>query len=169
MLIGKDDGRAERYQDELDGFVKVLDGEGQFEDTINNPLYAAEDRKRILLAVVEKMGLSVIIKSFLILLFEKRRFDHIRGITEYYQKLVDEYKGIVRANVAAAVRLSDDAVEKIRVSLSKKTGKTIILDIEEDPTLIGGVVTRVGDIVLDGSIKTQLENMKESLKKGESV
>lgn len=169
MLIGKDDGQAEQYQDELVGFVEVLNGEKTFEHSMNNPLYAAEDRKRVLLAVVDKMRLSDIIKSFIVLLFEKRRFDHIRGIADYYRKLVDEYKGIVRANVVAATKLSDDAVDKIRNSLARMTGKTIILEIEQDATLIGGVVTRVGDIVLDGSIKTQLENMKESLKKGERV
>lgn len=169
MLIGTDDRQAETYKDELQGVVKVLDSEKTFEEWMNNPLYAAEDRKRVLLAVINKMELSDIVKSFLVLLFEKRRFDHVRGITEYYQKLVDEYKGIVRADVVSATVLSDDAVEKIRVSLSRMTGKEVILDIKQDETLIGGVVTRVGDIVLDGSIKTQLENMKESLKKGERV
>ena len=169
MLIGKEDGQAEAYKDELEGFVKVLDNEQTFEDSMNNPLYAAEDRKRVLLAVIDKMGLSDIVKSLLILLFEKRRFDQIRGITEYYQKLVDEFKGVVRADVVSATALSDDAVEKIRASLSKMTGKEILLDIKQDASLIGGVVTKVGDMVLDGSIKTQLENMKESLKKGERV
>ncbi len=169
MLIGKDDGKAETYKDELEGFVKVLDSEPTFEDSMNNPLFAAEDRRRVLLAVVDKMVLSDIVKSFLVLLFEKRRFDHIRGINEYYQKLVDEYKGIVRADVVSATPLSDEAVEKIRASLSNMTGKEIILDIKQDTALIGGVVTKVGDMVLDGSIKTQLENMKESLKKGERV
>ena len=169
MLIGTDDGKAEQYKDELTGFVKVLDSERTFEGLMNNPLFAAEDRKRVLLAVIDKMGLSDIVKSFLVLLFEKRRFDHIRGITDYYQKLVDEFKGIVRADVLSATLLSDDAIEKIRVSLSKMTGKKVILDIKQDETLIGGVVTKVGDIVLDGSIKTQLKNMKESLRKGERV
>jgi len=169
MLIGQEDGQAEKYKDELEGFVKVLDSEQAFEDSMNNPLYAAEDRKRVLLSVIDKMGLSDIVKSFLILLFEKRRFDHIRGINDNYQKLVDEHKGIVRADVVSATPLSDDAVEKIRASLSKMTGKEVILDIKQDAVLIGGVVTKVGDMVLDGSIKTQLENMKESLKKGERV
>ena len=169
MLIGAEDSQAEVYKDELAGFVKVLDSEKTFEDAMNNPLFAAEDRKRMMLAVIEKMGLSKMVKSFLVLLFEKRRFSHIRGINDYYEKLVDEFKGIVRADVVAATMLSDEAVEKIRVSLSKMTGKSVILDIRQDASLIGGVVTRVGDIVLDGSIKAQLENMKESLKKGERV
>jgi len=65
--------------------------------------------------------------------------------------------------------LSADALEKIRSSLSQKTGKEIVLEVEQDPGLIGGIVTRIGDLVLDGSIKTQLLNMRETLKRGESA
>jgi F-type H+-transporting ATPase subunit delta len=60
-------------------------------------------------------------------------------------------------------------VDKIREALVKRTGKDIILDVQQDPELIGGIVTKIGDLVLDGSIKTQLVNMRESLKRGESV
>ena len=71
--------------------------------------------------------------------------------------------------MVSATELSDDAVGKIKEALSKKTGKTIVLNVEQDPSLIGGVVTKIGDLVLDGSVKTQLINMRETLKKGESV
>ena len=58
---------------------------------------------------------------------------------------------------------------KIKEALSKKTGKTIVLNVDQDPDLIGGVVTKIGDLVLDGSVRTQLMNMSETLKKGEIV
>ena len=93
----------------------------------------------------------------------------IANINDFYRKLADSLKGIGRASVVSASRLSSDAVEKIRESLSKMTGKEIKLDVEEDSSLIGGVVTKIGDLVLDGSIKTQLLNMRESLKRGERV
>jgi F-type H+-transporting ATPase subunit delta len=63
--------------------------------------------------------------------------------------------------------LSAETIEKIRSALSRKTGKEVVLEVEQDPGLIGGIITRIGDLVLDGSIKTQLLNMKESLKRGE--
>ncbi len=83
--------------------------------------------------------------------------------------MADELKGVDKDSVTSATELSDDAVSKIKESLSKKTGKTIVLNVEQDPSLIGGVVTKIGDLVLDGSVKTQLINMRETLKKGESV
>ena len=169
ILIGKEDGKAEQYREELDAAVEVLTQNPEFEEIIKNPLYPAEDRREALEMVIQSIGLSDVIKSLLLLIFDKQRFVDLRGIAEFYQKLVDEHKGIVRADVVAASALSDEAVEKIKTSLSKMTGKEVILDVNQDPALIGGVVTKVGDIVLDGSIKTQLENMKESLKKGERV
>ncbi len=76
---------------------------------------------------------------------------------------------MARASIVSATVLSTEAVEKIRLALSKMTGKEIVLELEEDVDLIGGIVTRIGDQVLDGSIKTQLVNMRESLKRGERV
>ena len=108
-------------------------------------------------------------ESFLILLFEKGRFGFLGHINDFYQKLADELKGVARATVTSATALSADAVERIRAALSKRTGKDIILDVKQDPRLIGGVITQIGDLVLDGSIGTQLRNMRESLKRGEGV
>jgi len=102
-------------------------------------------------------------------LFEKGRIRFLTDINDFYQKLADELKGIARASVISATELSSDAVEKIRDSLSRMTGKEVKLEVEKDTSLIGGIVTKIGDLVLDGSIKTQLLNMRESLKRGESV
>jgi F-type H+-transporting ATPase subunit delta len=107
--------------------------------------------------------------SFLMLLFDKGRIVFISKIDEFYQKLVDELKGVARASLISATELTSETIEKIQKSLSKKTGKDILLEVEQDPGLIGGIVTRIGDLVLDGSIKTQLLNMRETLKRGESV
>ena len=77
--------------------------------------------------------------------------------------------GIERASLISAIELSSETTDKIRDSLMKMTGKKIILEQQVEPDLIGGLVTQIGDLVLDGSIKTQLLNMRESLKRGESV
>jgi F-type H+-transporting ATPase subunit delta len=169
LLIGKEDGNTETYRDELSGVNELIENEKTLQQAINNPLYNAEGRKKVLESVIEKIGLSAVMKSFLILLFEKGRFTYLSSINDFYQKLADELKGISRASLVSATDLSSETVEKIRSTLSEKTGKDIILDVEKDPGLIGGIVTRIGDLVLDGSIKTQLLNMRESLKKGEGA
>ena len=169
LLMGKEDGQIETYRKELEDFSTLVQKEGALEQAINNPLYNAEGRKKVLRAVLEKLALSGIMKSFLTLLFDKGRFVYLSSINDFYQKLADELKGIARASLVSATELSSETVDKIRNTLSDRTGKDIILEVEQDPGLIGGIVTRIGDLVLDGSIKTQLLNMRESLKRGEGV
>ncbi len=169
LIVGKEDGQAETYGDELDGFAKLMAKEKELEQAITNPLYGASGRKKVLETVVDKVGVSKIVASFLLLLFDKGRFDFLSVINDFYQKLADELKGVLRASLVSASELPSETVEKIRTTLSKRTGKDIILQVEQDPSLIGGIVSRIGDLVLDGSIKSQLLNMRESLKRGESI
>jgi F-type H+-transporting ATPase subunit delta len=169
LIIGKEDGQAETYGKELDGFAKMMAKEKELEQAICNPLYGASGRKKVLETVIGKVGISKIVSSFLLLLFDKGRFDFLGDINEFYQKLADELKGVLQASLVSASELTSETVEKIRTTLSKRTGKDIILQVEQDPGLIGGIVSRIGDLVLDGSIKSQLLNMRESLKRGESI
>ncbi|MDM8521978.1 ATP synthase F1 subunit delta [Desulfococcaceae bacterium HSG8] len=168
LLIGKEDGQAETYKEELDGFSGLMAKEKNLEQAICNPLYDAAGRKRVLRAIVEISELSNVMSSFLLLLFDKGRIGFLGDINTFYQKLADELKGVARASLVSATELSEETIEKIRTALSEKTGNDIILDVEQDTGLIGGIVTKIGDLVLDGSIRTQLLNMRESLKRGES-
>jgi F-type H+-transporting ATPase subunit delta len=169
ILIGQEDGQAEQYNDELEAVVELFDTQDGFEFALTNPLHNKNDRKKVLQAVLDGTDLSAIMKSFLILLFDKGRIGFLRDIASFYRDLADELKGVVKASIVSATKLSTKAVDKIKEALSKKTGKNIVLNVEQDPGLIGGVVTKIGDLVLDGSVKTQLINMRETLKKGESV
>jgi len=169
LILGKEEDQADLYGEELNRFAQLIASESEFRQVISNPLYGAEKRKMILTQVLEKMDLSRVINSFLLLLFDKRRLGFVDSINEFYQRLADELKGIARAGLISATDLSSDSIEQIRTALSQLTGKEIIIEFEQDPGLIGGVVARIGDLVLDGSIKTQLLSMKESIKRGESI
>jgi len=169
LLIGKEDGQAEIYREELEGFSGLLAQEKNLEQAICNPLYDTASRKKVLNGILEKLELSRVMETFFLLLFDKGRIGFVGAINDFYQRLADELRGIARASLVSATELSSDTVERIREALSKKTNREVILDVEQDPSLIGGIVTRIGDLVLDGSIKTQLLNMRESLKRGESA
>ncbi len=167
LIIGKEDGQTEQYRQELNGVAQLMVEDKQLSDTIANPLYKSGDRKQVLQKIIEKLNLSKTMSSFLLLLFEKGRFGFVGSINDFYQMLADELKGVARASLVSASQLTSEAIEKIRSALSKKTGKDVLLQVEHDPALIGGIVTRIGDLILDGSIKTQLLNMRESLRRGE--
>lgn len=169
LLIGKEDGRTETYRNQLGGVAGLMEREVALRQVVCNPLHDAASRKRVLVAVIEQLKLSPVITSFLQLLFDKGRIGFLADINDQYQKFADELKGIARASVVSASPLADEIVDKIKGALSTKTGKDVLLNIEEDPGLIGGIVTKIGDLVFDGSIKTQLLNMRESLKRGEGA
>jgi F-type H+-transporting ATPase subunit delta len=169
LLIGKEDDKTETYREELDGFARLIEREKELEQAICNPLYDVAGRRKVLVSILEKLNLSKVMTAFLILLFDKKRFGFLSNANEFYQILADELQGIARANLVSATELSSETVEKIRTTLSNMTGKDIVLEVEQDLGLIGGIVSRIGDLVLDGSIKSQLLNMRESLKRGESV
>lgn len=169
LLIGVQDGQAETYRSELQQVAGLVAGNFRLEQAIVNPLYDSAARRRVLQSLISKMKLSRTMGSFLLLLHEKGRFGFLNSINELYQKLADELGGIGRATVIAAHELSAEAVERIRAALSRRTGKEIVLEVKQDPGLIGGIITRIGDLVLDGSIKTQLLNMRELSKRGEGA
>ena len=169
LLIGKEDGQAENYREELGTVSELFEREHRLKQTLTNPLYDSEGREKVLKTVIEKLNLSQVMTAFLLFLFEKGRIGFLGNINDFYQKFSDELKGVARASLVSATELTSETIEKIRSALSKRTGNDIILEVEQDPSLIGGIVTRIGDLVLDGSVRTQLLNMRESLKRGESV
>ncbi len=169
LLIGQQDEQTERYRIELQSVAALVAGDRRLEQAITNPLYDSAARKRVLQSLISRLALSQAVESFLVLIFEKGRMAFLGAINDFYQKLADELKGVAQATVTSAGELSADAVERIRTALSKRTGKDVVLEVKQDPSLIGGLVTQIGDLVLDGSIRTQLLNMRESLKRGEGA
>lgn len=169
LLIGKEDGRIDTYRDELGFFTKLIEQEKNLQRVLVNPLYDSASRKKVLTRVTDGLKLSQAMTTFILFLFDKGRIGFLASINDCFQKFADELKGVARASLVSAAELPAEAIEKIRSALSKKTGKDIIFEVEQDPELIGGIVTRIGDLVLDGSVRTQLLNLRESLKRGERV
>ena len=166
LTLGHEDGNQEEYGEELSKFVAFWEEQSEFADAVANPLYTKENRTVIFQTVVEKMGLSPAVKSLFNLMMEKNRLRILPDVRTYYQRLLDDLANVSRAEVISATALSQEAVAAIKESLEKVTGRTIIVEAKEDPELIGGVVARVGDLVLDGSVRTQLASIKENLIKG---
>ena len=106
LLIGKKDGQIETYRTELEDFSALIQKQATLEQAINNPLYRAGGRKKVLGSVIEKLALSAVMKSFLSLLFDKGRFMNLSSINDFYQKLADELEGIARASLVSATELS---------------------------------------------------------------
>lgn len=165
--IGKEDGNYEQYGRELKEFAKICSSNTKFFNVLSNPVFSVEERVKILDHVLERMGFSEIVKNFLRVLLERRRINKIQEISDYYSKLLDEILGIVRAKIITARPLKKKTLGKLIKSLEKFTSKKVKPETEIDESIIGGVIVKIGDLVLDGSITAQLKGLKESLKRGE--
>lgn len=164
LAIGQEDGKYAEYGEQIADFAVVLGENEELRQALANPAYPADNRRAVLEAVLAKSDYLPITKNFLLLLQDKNRTTELSSIVTVYQGLVDELGGVVRATVSTAALLSDEAAAKVKTTLENLTGKQVVMETKEDPGLIGGLVARVGDLVLDGSIKTQLESLKDSLK-----
>jgi len=167
LAVALDENKVKEYGEEMNGVVKLIEDNPPLGNAMVNPLYDRASRRNVLDAVLAKIKPSPVMGSFLRLCLEKERLRYLKAIGAAYQKLVDEHLNIGRAVVYSASPLEAAAQEKLKAALARATGKQIVLSVEQDPALIGGLRAKIGDLVLDGSIRTQLEALKNSLKRGE--
>ncbi|WP_028583420.1 F0F1 ATP synthase subunit delta [Desulfogranum mediterraneum] len=163
--LGKEQKKTGTYS-ELLGAVAALYDErtGGIGDALTNPLYPLEARQKVMAQIAKAAKADKVMTSFLNLLVEKKRADILPDIAQEMQVMVDLDQNISHGSLISAVELDGGLQKKIQASLEKITGNKVILQTEVDPTIIGGIIAKVGDLVLDGSIKTQLNGLKESIK-----
>jgi F-type H+-transporting ATPase subunit delta len=166
IQLAIEEGAVEKYYDELAGFGSILDTHPDFAALLSNPAYTIETKRALFKDVIEKLALSTTVANFFFLLLDKNRLSHLSSIIVGYRGLADELSGLLRTTVTSALSLEDKQIEEIKAALEKTTGKTVVLKVEYDQSLIGGVVAKIGDTIFDGSIKTQLDRIQDILQKG---
>ena len=164
FAVCKENKKFDEYNDALQGLSGVFASDSGLEDSLTNPLYPMDVREKVMEGIVASMGVDKVMGNFLSLLVEKKRADVLPDIAEEFQIMVDEEKNISHGSVVSAVELSKKLQAKVQATLEKLTGKTVELTTSVDPSIIGGVIAKVGDLELDGSIRTQLASLKDSIK-----
>ena len=166
MSIGRENHKYEAYGENLHEFVVLCEKNQEFFDVISNRIFSLEDRMVIIDQVLKKNNFEIVVNNFLRLLVSKERINAIVEISEYYSILVDEVNNITRAVLYSPRALKVKAKERLMTALEKFTGKIITAVEKQNKALIGGIVVKIGDLVIDGSIKTQLAGLTELLKRG---
>jgi F-type H+-transporting ATPase subunit delta len=169
FIIGQDDGLFAIYGKELEEFRVFFIKNPDFGNVVSNPVYKLEERKKVLKYVLDRSDFSDIVKNFLYLLLDKNRMTAIEAIVEKYALLTEEALNITHAEIITARPLQYGTLQKVINSLKEMTSKDIKSEVINDPELIGGIVVKIGDIVLDGSVKTQLEGLKKSFRRDEQA
>ena len=167
LSLGQEDGNFEKYGRDLADFSLFCEDHKEVMEVIANQVFPLEDRRKILHVLLEKSPYSGVVKSFLNLLLDKNRIGSLHQITDHYEKLTDEISNIARAEIVTPRPLRGEAQKSLEKVLGELTAKTIKAEVKEDQNLIGGIIVKIGDLVLDGSVKAQLEGLNESLKRGE--
>jgi F-type H+-transporting ATPase subunit delta len=167
MDVAIDHKSVEKVGAELDAVAAVVGGSSELGTVLTNPVFKASQRKQVMQELAKKLALSEDVQRFLGLLIERERIAALPDIARELRVLVDANLGRVRATVTSAKPLSADQESKIKTALEKQTGKKVVLEKREDADLIGGMVTQIGDLIYDGSVKNQLELMKETILKEE--
>jgi F-type H+-transporting ATPase subunit delta len=161
--LGKETNNVARLNEDIGAFAATYTGHAELSGVLDNPLVPEAAREAVIVEIAGKMGLSDLAKSTLRLLAQKRRLGALPLIARQLGRLTDEDQNVLRAEVLTAGPAGDDYLQKLRAELEKATGKKVVVSHKVDKSLIGGVVTRIGDRVIDGSVKTRLANFRESL------
>ena len=166
MNIGREDGKYDTYGEELGAFTALFQREEQLREVLNNPAFSILRRQAIIQEIATRLRLSPLTINFLHLLVDKNRMRYLLDITTLYRELADEAAGRARVRLITAHDLSTQKLKELTKGLQDLVGKQVIMEVETDASLIGGVVARIGGMVYDGSVKTQLERLKQTLAKG---
>ncbi len=150
----------DRWQSDLKKVVSVV-GDAAFMALLESPRFHFEDKARLLSERLR--GINPMVLNLVLLLVTRGRLSIIGDIVDGYQRLLDSYRGIEPAEVTTAIPLDDKDRVKLAEHLGAMVGKKVRLKCEVDPSLIGGIVARIGDKLLDGSTRSKLMALKREL------
>ncbi|OGP66427.1 MAG: ATP synthase F1 subunit delta [Deltaproteobacteria bacterium RBG_16_44_11] len=161
--IAAKEKNLERYHTELNKFSSIIAQNKALGEFLSNPIFEQENKKALVETIISKLQFSNMTVNFLKLLVDKRRINSLPDIEACYRQLMDEALKKVRVNVKTAFPLSRKMQDYINANMEKITGRKVEITVETDPGLLGGIVIGVGDTLYDGSVKSQLNNMRNLL------
>jgi F-type H+-transporting ATPase subunit delta len=166
FALAREDDRIDAIRAELDALSQLLGENVELRQAIFRPLHPGAERRAVLQGVCQLLESSATVRNFCAFLVDQRRVIDLEAICHAYGQLADAAAGRTHARVVSASPLRDDQRERLRRKLSARTGQEVEFEESVDPSLLGGAVATVGGLVFDGSLRTQLEQLRASLTKG---
>jgi F-type H+-transporting ATPase subunit delta len=154
---------AEKTDEFLTALGNAMDESDDFRALMLDPAVPSGVRREVLVALADQHGASEHLKNFLQILVKNKRTGSIASIATVFHEEREAAAGIVPAEITTAVALTEDMTTRVRAALERATGKKIRLTSTIDPALLGGAVTRLGSTVLDGSLRSQLQQLRTKM------
>lgn len=167
--IGKKTGAKElaSFGQELAALAQAIEGTPELGKVFRNPIFTPEEKRAVISKVIEGIKVSKTVQNFCFLLAEKDRLALIPDIQAFYNILLDAEQGVVRGELVTAIELPKAKRDEVKSQLEKQANQKLILDFSVNKAILGGVMLKIGDQVLDASLRAQLGILKENIKRGE--
>ena len=162
--LARDEKSVDEVRADLDRFEAMLNESADLKRLVRSPVFSADAQLRALTVVLEKSGISGTSAKFLKVLTANRRLFAVTDVIRAYRALVAKFKGEATAEVTVAEQLSDKNLDALKVALKAVSGKDVALNVKIDPSIIGGLVVKLGSRMVDSSLRTKLNSIKNAMK-----
>jgi F-type H+-transporting ATPase subunit delta len=156
-------GEAREVQEELLVWANMLQANRNLADVFANPTIALDQKRKVLNRLIELSKPRDTTANFLKVLLQNQRLTELGEINKKFTEVLDVRAGLVAATVTTARPIPSEVHDRLQTALASLTGKKVRIDFVTDPDLIGGVVTRIGSTVYDGSVRNQLQQIQEKM------
>lgn len=163
FALAEQQNAVDKVGADLSDFATSFDDNRELQNLFNNPVFGSETRRNVIREMASAGQMHGAVRDTLQLLSDRRRMGSIGDVADAYQATAEERSGRVRAEVTTAQELPEAYFNELQSVLKQVTGKEVVVERKVDPSLIAGVVTRIGDKVYDGSVKNRLSGLKEEL------
>jgi F-type H+-transporting ATPase subunit delta len=151
-------------EQDIDAIGRMIDESDDMRRMVRSPVFSAEDQTKAIEAVLAKAGASPLTMNFFKLLVRNRRLFAAQDIVKAFKALAANARGEVQAEVASAIALNDAQLNDLRDTLKASVGKDVMLETKVDPSLLGGLVVKIGSRMIDSSLKTKIATLKTRMK-----
>jgi F-type H+-transporting ATPase subunit delta len=163
--LGTSNGNLDKLGQDLRNLSTAMKSSSELVDLLNNPVIQRSDRKRVLQAILARFDAHEHSKNLVNILLDGERMSYVSAISRELDAMIDVRAGKIAAEVTSATTLSAVQLASITSALERLSGKTVTITKREDPTILGGVIAKLGDVIYDGSIRSQLRTMRDDLTK----
>ncbi|WP_029583141.1 F0F1 ATP synthase subunit delta [Bradyrhizobium sp. URHD0069] len=162
--LARDEKSVDAVKADLDKFDALLNESADLKRLVRSPVFSSEAQLKALAAVLDSAGISGISAKFLKVLTANRRLFAVSDVIRAFRALVAKFKGEATADVTVAETLSDRNLDALKTALKSVTGKDVALNVKIDPSIIGGLVVKLGSRMVDSSLRTKLNSIKHAMK-----
>ena len=162
--LARDEQSIDAVRADLDKFEVMLNDSEDLKRLVRSPVFSADAQLKALTAILDKAGISGTTAKFLKVLTANRRLFAVADVIRAYRALVAKFKGEATAEVTVAEQLSDKNLDALKAALKSVTGKDVALNVKVDPSIIGGLVVKLGSRMVDSSLRTKLNSIKNAMK-----